>query len=63
MKTHKFETYYGIYYCKKCRDEIINTLYFIGNDTSYCDKCFPLEFKKNLKSERKIKLKTLGNLK
>jgi len=56
LKTSKFETYFGKYYCKKCGKSITETLYFIGNDDSYCDKCF-------LKVLRKIKLEKIERLK
>lgn len=57
MKIHEFERWYGRYYCTKCGNyiECGNTLYFIGNDTSYCHKCFH-------KVERKLKLKKLSKI-
>lgn len=58
MKIHEFERWYGRYYCTKCGNYIEgeNKLYFIGNNKTYCHKCFP-------KMERKIKLKNIERLK
>ena len=56
MIIHIFESYFGVYHCKKCGNKIISTLYFLGNDDTYCKKCFPI-------IERKLKLKKIGELK